>query len=170
MSFIDLTKQRYSVRKFTTEPVRDADILTILSAAANAPTGCNNQPQRIYVVQSPEALAKLRPCTKCHFDAPLIFAITYDVKEAWVRSFDNKDCGEIDATIVATQMVYAAEELGLGSTFVAWFDPAKVAAALDLPEGRVPLLLLPVGHPAPDAAPGPMHASRKPLGETTIFL
>lgn len=170
MSLIELTKDRFSVRKFTAEPVSDGDLMTILGVAANAPTGCNLQPQHLYVVKSPEALEKVRKCTKCHFDAPMIIAVTYDEEASWQRPFDGKHYGEVDATIVATQMMLAIEELGLGTCMVAFFEPEKLQAALELPQGRVPLLLLPVGHPAPDAEPSPRHGDRKPLSETVSML
>ena len=59
MTFNELAKSRYSVRKFTGEAVRPEDLEKILEAGFYAPTAKNMQPQQIYVVQSDEAIAKL---------------------------------------------------------------------------------------------------------------
>ena len=41
----------------------------VLEASRLAPTACNNQPQRILVLDTAEALDKLKDCTPCHFSA-----------------------------------------------------------------------------------------------------
>ena len=65
------------------------------------------------MIQSPEALEKADACLYCHLHSPVIIAVGYDPKEAWHREHDNKDHGEIDATIAATQMMLQAADLGL---------------------------------------------------------
>ena len=47
MSFAELVKERYSVRKFDSRPVEKEKLDKILEAGRLAPTGCNYQPQRI---------------------------------------------------------------------------------------------------------------------------
>lgn len=54
MNFAELSAQRYSLRKFSDRPVEDALLQQVLEAGRNAPTAHNNQPQRIFVLQSPE--------------------------------------------------------------------------------------------------------------------
>lgn len=53
MNFAELSAQRYSLRKFSDRPVEDALLQQVLEAGRNAPTAHNNQPQRIFVLQSP---------------------------------------------------------------------------------------------------------------------
>ncbi|MBO7741222.1 MAG: nitroreductase family protein, partial [Victivallales bacterium] len=165
MNFLELAKSRYSVRKFTAEPVSEEDLNTILEAARIAPTACNRQPQHIFAAVSPEARAAVATATACHFDAPVLLVVTYDRTISWHREFDHADYGTADVAISVTQMMLQAHELGLGSTYVAWFDPAKLAAALKLPENLVPAAILPLGHPAPDAEPAKMHGQKKSLAE-----
>ena len=66
MEFEKLIEERYSVRSFKSEHLPSEAIDKILAAAHKAPTGCNNQPQRILVLNTDEALEKLKKCTKCH--------------------------------------------------------------------------------------------------------
>jgi nitroreductase len=48
-----------SMRRYTDEPVTDADIETCLAAAQQAPTGGNVQPQQYVVVTDPDVKARL---------------------------------------------------------------------------------------------------------------
>ena len=59
MDFTELAQARYSVRKFSDKAVEPEVLKRILEAGLLAPTAKNNQPQRIYVLQSKEALDKL---------------------------------------------------------------------------------------------------------------
>ena len=56
MTFLDLAKQRYSERYFDSKPIEKEKLNRILEAGRIAPTGCNYQPQRIYVIQSDDAM------------------------------------------------------------------------------------------------------------------
>lgn len=171
MSFLDLAAARYSVRKFKDVPVAKEDIDKILQAGHLAPTGCNRQPHRILVIQSSEAMEKLRACTKCHFGAPMAMLISYDETISWKRSkYDGADSGWADASIVTTHMMLEAAEIGVGTTWVMYFDPAAVKEAFDLPETLVPVALLVMGYPAEDAQPMNLHSEFLPMEETIRFI
>jgi len=170
MSFLQLAAARYSVRKFKNEPVRKEDVDRILQAGHLAPTGCNRQPQRIFVIQSAEAMEKLRPCTKCHFGAPMAMLICYDEAISWKRKYDGADSGWADASIVTTHMMLEAAEIGVGTTWVMHFDPAAVKAEFALPDSLVPVALLVMGYPAEDAEPMNLHSEFLPMEETIRYL
>ena len=170
MDFTKLAEARYSLRKFSDRAVDKATLDRILHAARVAPTACNFQPQKIYVVQSADALAKLRQSTSYHFNAPVILAICYDRNQTWKRACDCQCSGLVDASIITTHLMLQAAELGLGTTWVGSFEPAKAAKALDLPANIIPVALLPLGYPAADAAPAAMHTTRKDIAETVIWL
>ena len=166
--FLTLAKNRYSVRSFQNKPVEKSALNAVLEAGNLAPTGCNKQPQRVWVIQSEEGLAKIRNCTTCHFNAPVVLLVCTDTASSWTRPFDGKNIGEIDATIVCTHYMLEAAEQGLGTTWVAYFDPAKVKAEFALPDNVVPVALLPMGYPAADAAPTPMH-NRAEIDKTVVY-
>ncbi len=169
MTFMELAKERFSVRRFQDKEVPQEIIDRILEAGHIAPTGCNNQPQRILVIKSEEGLAKLRKCTRCHFDAPLVFAVCFDKKECWERPYDGKLSGDIDASIVTTHMMLEAAEQGIGSCWVMHFDPAKLREAFSLSDDLEPTALLVMGYPAEDAVPAPQHAVYRPLEEIVSY-
>ena len=168
--FLTLAQERYSVRKFDPAPVAQKDIDRILLAAQAAPTACNNQPQQVFVLQSEEALAKLRRCTKCHFDAPLAMLICYDETKSWKRKYDGQDSGWVDASIVTTHLMLAAHDCGVGSTWVMYFDPAAVNAEFELPGNLIPVAILPMGYPAKDAQVNPLHSQTRALEEMVTTL
>ena len=117
----------------------------ILEAGRNAPTAHNNQPQRIFVFRSPEALEKADACMDCHFHAPVVIAVGYDPKESWHREHDGKDHGEIDASIAVTQMMLQAADLGLGTTYVGMFRPVDLVKTFPEMEGLEMIAMLPLG-------------------------
>ena len=165
MDFQTLARERYSVRSFRDEPVTREITDKILDAALAAPTACNRQPFRITVVRSAEGMARFHRCTVRRFDAPMAMIVSCDPGADWVRPFDGKHSGEIDAAIVATHLMLAAAELGVGSTWVMHFDPAAVKTAFALPAGFEPVVLLPMGYAAEDARPSPMHSSFRPRAD-----
>ena len=170
MDFEKLSAARYSLRKFDSRPVEQEKLALILEAGRNAPTAHNKQPQRMFVIQSPEALEKADACMDCHFHAPVVIAVGYDPQESWHRETDGKDHGEIDAAIAATQMMLQAADLGLGTTYVGMFDAQKLLAAFPEMQGLTPIALLPLGYPAEGAHPARLHAQRKSLSETVQYL
>lgn len=163
-------EDRFSVRSFKNIPVEDEKIDALLKAAQLAPTAHNNQPQRIFVIKSEDALDKLRSCTKCVFGAPVVLMICANTDEVWHNRFSGAVSSETDAAIVTTYMMLKAWDMGLGSCWVHYFDPAALRKAFDLPENLTPFNLLPLGYPAEDAAPIPMHFENKATHEFTTVL
>ncbi len=117
MDFLELAKQRYSVRKFCDKKIEQDKIDLILEAGRIAPTAVNYQPQRILVLDNQQSLDKLGECTPYRFQETLALLVYYDQTVSWKRKYDNKDSGEIDASIVATHMMLQAASLGIGSTW-----------------------------------------------------
>ena len=171
MKFSELAKERYSVRKFKEEPIAEEHLKAILEAGQVAPTACNYQPQKIYVVRDAERLQKLAGVCRCTFGAPTILVIGYDRNVAWKNRLVPGYCsGETDAAIVCTHMMLEAWEQGIGSCWVGYFNGEKVAEALELPENVCVTAMLPMGYPAEDAAPLDLHGIIRPLEETVTFL
>ena len=168
MNFTDLAQKRYSVRKFSDKPIEKDKLELVLNAGQLAPTACNFQPQRIVVLNNEKALEKAKRCTKYCFNAPTILLVCYDNTVSWKRE-DGKDSGEIDASIAATQMMLQAAEIGLGTTWVGYFDPVQTTKEFSLPQNIVPVLMFPIGYPAEDSVPHPNHTKRLPLDKTVFF-
>lgn len=147
MNFLSIAKQRYSVRSYTHQAVEKEKLDQILEAAHVAPTAANLQPVRLIVVQNEEGLAKINRATNL-YDAPLAIIVCVDHTKTWVRPFDGKQTGDIDASILTDHMMLAATELGLGSVWICYFKPEVIRREFLLPENLEPVNILAVGYPA----------------------
>ncbi len=169
MEFEKLITDRYSVRQFKQEHLKKEDIDKILDAGHKAPTGCNYQPQRILVLNTDESIAKLQNCTKCHFNAPSAMLVCYNRDESWIRPYDNAMSAPVDAAIVATHMILAAHNIGVGCCWVMHFDPVAIQESFDIPENIKPVALLVMGYPAEDSKPIELHSKFRPIEEVVFY-
>ena len=170
MELLELAKARYSVRKFAEKPVEEEKLQKVLAAGACAPTAKNQQPQKIYVLESEDAIEKIRGITRCAFNAPVVLMVCGCKDQAWINPFNDRSSAEMDCSIVTTQMMLQAQELGLGTCWVCWFDTKQTKEAFNIPENEEVFALLPLGYPAESSHPSSMHDSRKALEETVVRL
>ena len=169
MDFERIIEERYSVRSFKKEHLPKEVVDKILEAGHKAPTGCNFQPQRILVLNSDESVEKLRDCTKCHFGAPCAMLVFHNKDESWKRVYDGALSSPVDAAIVATHMMLAAHNEGVGVCWVMHFNPEKMRQTYNIPENYEPIALLVMGYPAEDAKPIEMHYKFRPMSETVFY-
>ncbi len=167
MDFEKVITDRYSVRKFKKETLKQEEIDKILDAGHIAPTGCNYQTQRILVIQSEDALEKLKKCTKCHFDAPCAMLICYNKDESWKRPYDGALSAPVDASIVTTHMMLEAYNIGIGTCWVMHFNPTAVREEFNIPENIEPHAILVMGYP--DSEPIQMHYDKRPIDEVVLY-
>ena len=174
MTFLDLAKNRFSERYFYSKPVEEDKLNLILEAGRIAPTGCNYQPQRIYVFRSKDAMEKAVSTKASLYGCPIALLVCYDSDTVWKnpadRGFENYNCGEQDASIVAASMMFEAEELGVHSLWIRGFDSKTVSEVFDLPENHVPVMMLALGYPSEKSHPAHLHGKRKPLSETVYYI
>lgn len=171
MDFLQLCEARWSVRRFKPEPVPQDKLARILRAAQAAPTACNYQAFRIYLCAGAESREKLKAVSKCTFDAPLVLVICYNADREWKNPMESGiHSGEQDASIAACHIMLEAWECGIGCCWVNLFPNTLTAVALGLPDNMRPVLLMPMGIPADDAAPLPLHAATRPLEELVEWL
>jgi len=159
-------RSRYSVRGYKPDPVSDEVLGQVLEAARQAPTAANKQPFRIIVIHTKGREDELkrvygRPWL---LQAPLVLAVVAVPGEAWRRS-DDKPYDEVDATIAMDHLVLAATALGLGTCWIAAFDPAAVREVLALPAAVEPVALTPLGYPDKGRAA----TGRRPLAELVKY-
>ena len=170
MEFKEVIKARYSCKKFSDCQVEKEKLDAILNAGRLAPTAKNLQEQHIYVLQSPEALAKVDSVTPCRYGAPTVLVVAFDKNNVFTYPGGKRDSGIEDATIVATHMILAAADEGVDSCWINFFDPEKLAEMLDLPENKEVLMVMDLGYAAEGAGPLANHESRKELNETVSYM
>ena len=170
MEFKEVIRSRYSCKKYSSRQVEPDKLNAILEAGRLAPTAKNLQEQRIYVLQSDEALVKIDKATPCRYGAPTVLVVAYDRNTVFTYPGGKKDSGAEDATIVATHMLLAAADEGVVSCWLNNFDPDALAKGLGLPENEEILMLMDLGYAAEGSGPLPNHGNRKPLQETVSYL
>lgn len=170
MDFINLAKKRYSVRDYCQTPVEQEKLDTILQAGQVAPTAANRQPNHFLVLNTSESLAKLSKGANLH-GAPLAIVICGDKNSVWIRPFDNHNMLDIDATIATDHLMLCAEDLGLSSCWITYFDPQIVRTEMNLPSNLVPINILVIGYSA-DKMPQSENRhtqTRKPLSSMITY-
>lgn len=170
MEFKSVVKNRYSCKKYSERQVEKEKLEAILEAGRLAPTAKNLQEQKIYVIQSEEGLQKVDTVTPCRYGAPTVLAVAYDKTNVFTYPGESRTSGVEDSTIVATHMILAADDEGVDSCWLNFFDPEKARVELGLPENEEVVMLMDLGYAAEGAGPLPNHASRKPLDETVKYI
>ncbi len=145
MSFMEIAKKRYSVRKYANRAVESEKLEKIIEAAHVAPTAANLQPVRLIVVQEKEGMNKLGKAANT-YNAPVAVIVCADHSKAWTRPFDGKAMTDIDATILTDHMMLQATELGLGTCWICYFKADVVSKEFNLPDNLEPINILTIGY------------------------
>ena len=170
MEFTEVVKGRYSCKKYSDRPVDKEKLDAILEAGRLAPTAKNLQEQKVYVVQSPEMLAKIDEVTPCRYGAQTVLIVAFDRENVFTYPGGKRDSGVEDATIVATHMILAAYNEGVDSCWINFLDPEKMAQVLGLPENEEVLMAMDLGYAAEGTGALANHFSRKEIGQTVSYL
>ena len=165
MEFTKVINERETVRKFDGRKPSEEQLNAILEAGRIAPTAHNNQPQRVYVLESEEALAKMDQAHPCRYGASMVLMVCADKDVA--LEYQGKNAFEVDGSIVATHMLLAAYNAGVDSVWLGIFTPEDVQRIFDLPENVVPICFIDLGFRTADYKGNPMHGQKKPM-ETMV--
>ena len=172
-----LIRSRRSIRRFRPEPVDREKILACLEAARLAPSAENRQPWRFLVIDDPELKAKLAAeafsgiygMTKFAAQAPVIVVVLAEL-DLMAHRLGARVQGTqfylIDVGIAGEHLVLKAEEMGLATCWIGWFDVRRVRKALDIPRKYKIAALFPLGYAA---SRPPAETKRKTLGEIAWF-
>ncbi len=172
MEFKELIKARESVRSYDPQKVVPQEVLLrILEAGRLAPSAANRQPLQFIVVSSKEMLDKVRPCYQRPWfqQAPHILIVKGFRNKAWVRSQDGYNAIETDLTIAMSYITLASADKGIGSYWIAAYDPAVIKRALELKDDEVVFSLTPLGYPGKDYVKSG-GKDRKKLEEIAVFI
>ncbi|SIQ13079.1 Nitroreductase [Alkalispirochaeta americana] len=182
MSFQELVQLRRSLRSYSSRPVPTEAIQTCLEAARLAPSACNAQPWHYLVVTEPERVRTLALLTRApggklnNFveQAPVIVAVVAERPNISSRVgafLKRKPFYLLDIGISAEHFCLQAEELGLGTCMIGWFQERAAARLLGVPRSRRIALLITLGYsggdPSPEGNPPGIRPpkKRKPLGQ-----
>lgn len=179
MTANECIRARRSVRSYADRPVERAQIEALADAARWAPSWKNTQTARWTAAVSPEARERLAGCVMGHAgnaaiirSAPAVMVLSSVEKRSGYErdgSFTTakEDRWEVfDAGLAAEAFCLAACEAGLGTVIMGIFDPAAVAEAVSLPDGRRAAALIALGYAADEPAP----PKRRAVDEVLSFI
>jgi len=172
MDFYNLIRTRESIRVYDpARPVEEDKLRRILEAGRLAPSAANYQPWHFLIISSSGMLAKVRACYERDWftDAPNILIVTGNKTDAWVRKYDGYNSLETDLTIAMDHMILAAENEGVGTCWIAAFNPEILREALSLKENDEIYAITPLGYPKKGFVKKG-RKNRKPLDEIIRFL
>ena len=150
----DLVKQNRSYRSFdgSVEITRET-LLDLVDCARFTPSSINMQPFKYYLSYKPETNDIIYPLTAWArllpgFEGPA----EGHRPTAYIIVCTDTTIGpetrfRTDVGIVSQTIMLAAAEKGFGGCMIGNYNPAKVSAALNLPENLVPSLVLALGKP-----------------------
>lgn len=177
MTFMDLAFKRRSVRRFASKPVSKENILKCIEAARLAPSACNSQPWHFIVVDDPGLKARvsdrifsgLYSMNKFAKEAPVLVAVVSE-KMKFLASVGAQVRDTryylMDIGIACEHLVLQAQELGIGTCWMGWFDEKALKEELKIPKNKKIDIVIALGYPAEDKI---VLKTRKPLGEIHSF-
>ena len=168
MNFEEIIRKRTSVRKFSDKKLEQENLDKILEAGRLAPTAKNNQPIKIYIVQSDEGLLKIDKASKCRYNANTILIICGNKEEAYHKG--DYSTYEMDSCIVATHMMLEATNIGVDNIWIESFDENILREEFNIPNNFIPVCLLPLGYKSQDCPINPMHNKRKEIEEIVEYI
>lgn len=152
MEYTELIRSRESLRNYDPgRPVPDEVLLRILDAGRMAPSAKNYQPWKFLLISSHGMLARVKACYKRDWikDAPHILVMLGLKDQAWVRAYDGYNSLETDVSIAMTHIILAAENEGVGTCWIAAYDPGLLREAIKPDENQLLFGITPLGYPRP---------------------
>ncbi len=155
-AFFELAQARQSDRAFVRGKKIEHEVLVrILEAARLAPSACNGQPWHFTVVTEDDLLAEVGKATsslgmnKFVKDASALVLITHEFTNLTSKlgsGIKDKDFPIMDLGIAAAYLTLAAEDEGVGSCILGWFDEKKIKELTAIPQAKRLMLIVALGY------------------------
>jgi nitroreductase len=154
-----LIGSRRSIRRFLPGPVEREKIAACLEAARLAPSAENDQGWRFLVIDDPElkasfarkAFSGIYAPTRFAAEAPVLVLLLSKIENVGLRAgqrIQGIPYYALDAGIAGEHFVLQAEELGLGTCWIGWFDVRAVRRFLKIPRRYKIVSLIAAGYAA----------------------
>jgi nitroreductase len=157
--FRRIVESRRSIRRYLPRPVERDKIEACLEAARLAPSAENAQDWRFLVIDEPGLKARfaekvfsgLYAVTRFASEAPvlvLLLSRTSFVVHRAGQAVQGIPFQALDAGIAGEHFVLQAEELGLATCWIGWFDVRAARRFFGIPRGYKTLSLISLGYAA----------------------
>lgn len=175
--FQELVRNRWSVRRYLEKPVERKKVLACLEAARLAPSAQNVQPWRFLIIDDPvikaefaaEAFSGIYSFSRFAAKAPVLIVILARldiIANRLGRQIQDVSFYLIDIGIAGEHIALQAEELGLGTCWIGWFNVRRTRKYFKIPRKYKIVCLMAVGH---FEKKPPREKKRKSLEEIAWF-
>ncbi|MBU1853944.1 MAG: nitroreductase family protein [Candidatus Omnitrophica bacterium] len=158
MHFLELVKKRKSTRKYSRRPVSREIIDKCLEAARLAPSACNSQPWSFIVVDDEKlkdavnkaAFSGIYSMNSFANSAPVLIIVITRRRGYMARLggyFRGVQYSLIDIGIACEHLILQAEEKGLGTCWLGWFNEKEVKKILRIPKDKKVDIIISMGYP-----------------------
>ena len=177
MNFIDLVIKRRSIRNYSSRAVSRDLLDKLFESARLAPSACNRQPWFFVAIDDPGLKNAVAVCAfsgiysinKFAQDAPVLVAVVRESSGCAVSLagfLKGTKYSLIDIGMACEHFALSAEDQGLGTCFLGWFNEKKVKKILNIPKQRKIDMLISVGYPKNSDT---VDKIRKSLDEIRIY-
>ena len=175
---IDAIEERFSIRRFESRPVEREKLIKCVEAARLAPSAENVQPWRFIIIDDDdikeafgrEVFSGIYRATRWAIKAPVIVVLLADlnfIAHRMAKLFTGIPYYLLDIGIAGEHFVLQAQDLGLGTCWIGWFDVKKAHRFFKLPKKIRVCELMAVGYPDPGM--GLKRRKRKSIEEILFF-
>jgi nitroreductase len=175
--FQQLVQNRRSVRKYLDKPVEREKILACVESARLAPSAENVQPWRFLIIDDPglkagfaeEAFSGIYFPTRFAARAPVLILILARpdlLADRLGKQVQGVSYYLIDSGIAGEHLALQAEELGLGTCWIGWFNIRRARKFFKIPRKYKIVALMSMGYFEKNL---PHEKKRKSLGEIAWF-
>ncbi len=175
--FQKLIHHRRSIRRFLPKPVEREKIVACLEAARVAPSADNAQTWRFIVIDDPGLRARYADAvfsgvysyTKFAKEAPVLILLLAKldfVANRLGKQIQGVPYFILDAGIAGEHLVLQAEEFGLGTCWIGWFNVRRTRKFFKIPRKYKIVALIAVGY---NEKRPPRERVRKPLEDIAWF-
>ena len=176
-SFLDLAKKRRSTRVYDPRPIDRKDLVLCVEAALYSPSACNSQPWKFIIIDDASLkkdistgviTGRYSMNTFAGKAAAFIAVVSEPVKlPSWVGAkLRRTDFKRIDLGLACENLSLEAEDLGIGTCMLGWFNERKLKKMLKVPRSRKIELLISLGYPSLREVP---ERRLKPRGEVVSY-
>ena len=172
-----LIRQRRSIRRFLSTPVEKEKLQACLEAARIAPSAHNAQSWRFLVIDDPEVKTKfaetafsgIYKMTQFAAQAPVLVLVLAELDllaNRIGRRVQGVSFYLLDLGIAGEHFVLQAEELGLSTCWIGWFNMRRARKFFKIPRKFKVVALFALGYAA---SRPPRDGARKPLEEIVRY-
>lgn len=151
VDFKTLSDNRYAIREYDASPVTNNELMEAIRIATKAPSVCNRQSARVYIVTNQDKIKSLLDIQggyRGYPTPPALLFITSDIRAFMNHQERNEPF--VDGGIFSMSLLYSLEYIGLAACPLnAMFtdeQDTKTREILNMPDYEYPVMYISVGH------------------------